>query len=249
MDFDFLLALYLSRTAKPLSVKTAVAQWWTPFVSFCRAQGVAAPAGLAPCHLEKFQQSLTWEPTSRGRLYKANTVDQILRCIRDVLRWAAAAGHLAQDPSRDLVLPRVLQAPAKMWSWDEVQAILKASDRGQDIGLRDAALLALTAEANLEVRALIELRVGDEEKLDLESPTRDLLGLYCREPRSRWLRPETPSKFLFINFWGGKLGPQTVHDALKNAADLAGVAGPWSMKCLRRSYRAGLQRRLPSLPL
>ncbi len=246
MTFDSLLASYLRSTPKPPSVQKAVAQWWPSFVAFCQAQELANPTALETRHLQRFQQSLTWEPQRGGRLYSANTVDLILRCTRDVFRWATTAGHLPHDPSRDLVLPRPMQPRPRNWSWDEVQAILKAPDRGQDIGLRDAVILALLTEANLEVRTLLELRIGEEARLDLETPTRELLALYCREPRSRWLRPETPSQFLFINSLGCKLGPQTVHDALQNAAERAGIAGPWSLKSLRRSYRAGLNRRLSS---
>ena len=62
MTFDSLLASYLRSTPKPPSVQKAVAQWWPSFVAFCQAQELANPTALETRHLQRFQQSLTWEP-------------------------------------------------------------------------------------------------------------------------------------------------------------------------------------------
>ncbi|MFN8611626.1 MAG: hypothetical protein U0931_29040 [Vulcanimicrobiota bacterium] len=68
-------------------------------------------------------------------------MDQILRPVSQLLRWAFTVGHLATDPTRELVLPRPVQPVAEKLSWKELRLLFKAPDRSTAVGLRDAALL------------------------------------------------------------------------------------------------------------
>lgn len=237
MTFEEILAGYLANTSKPRSMREATARWWRKFAQFCQSRKVEL-AGLEPRHLDEFLCALQWEPGNKGLLYSANTVDQILRCTRDVLRWATAAGHFQHDPASELVLPRPPQPARRQLSRDEVRAILQSPDRSKPSGLRDAVVLAVLVEADLSIKDGLALQLGDQDRLPLESATAELLATYIQQVRPLWLRAETASKLLFLNRYGGVLGTQTVAGAIKEGARVAGLSEAPSMKCLRRSYRA-----------
>lgn len=240
MTFEQALAGYLANTRRPRSVCKATARWWRKFTDFCYARGLNFLA-LEPAHFEDFQRELHWEPSSKGLLYRANTVDQILRSTREVLRWATTAGHLDRDPSRELRLPRPPQPARHDLAWEEVQSILQSPDRSKPNGLRDATILAVILEADLDVKDCLALQLGEQARLPLESATHDLVAAYIQQARPLWLRATTASKLLFLNQFGGPLGVQTVTNALRQGARDAGLSEPPTMKCLRRSYRARLQ--------
>lgn len=249
MNFEQAVTEYLEKNHRTTQMRGAIQRSWAKFVGHCQAHGIEFES-LAPVHVDGFLQALQWEPGRNGLLYSANTVDQILRSIRWVLRWATSAGHLRQDPSAGLVLSRPPQPTIRYLSWEEVQAILRAPDRATPKGLRDAAMLCTLVEGNLEVKECLALNVGDQARLPLEIPTRDLVELYVLKARPLWLRPATNTKCLFLNPFGGRLSAQSAGNALQDAARVAGLAETPSLKCLRRSYWAGIRKltdgRLPS---
>jgi site-specific recombinase XerD len=159
------------------------------------------------------------------------------------LRWLAQAGHLSQDPSRTLVFKKLLQAAPRRLTWQEVQAILTAHDRGKNHGLRDAAYLNVMVELDLEVRTCSALQLADVSKLTLEPPTRELLEAYIHNARAQWVRASAASKFLFLNHQGAQMGPLRASKIVDEAAELAGVPRPVGVKCLRGSYREALGRK------
>ena len=113
MSFEEMLERYLAAVRRTDSVSEAIRRWWPHFAGFCRARGIDSPGGVAATDVGDFQQGLAWEFSTKGRFYSANTIDQMLRCTRDVLRWAAATGLVERDPTQALVLPRPVQKFAR----------------------------------------------------------------------------------------------------------------------------------------
>ena len=168
-------------------------------------------------------------------------MDQILRPVSQLLRWAFTVGHLATDPTRELVLPRPVQPVAEKLSWRELRLLFKAPDRSTAVGLRDAALFRLVAETELGVSGCLELRLGHESVLQLEQETRDLLAAYLEKGRPVLARrPEEVA--LFLGRGGRPLGAQAIFVRIQDAAKQAGLRQLVGGRTLRKSYLAHLDR-------
>ena len=71
MNYDQAITVYLAQNSKPASVLSATAQWWRKLTAFFQAQELELNK-LRPCHLERFQQALHWEPQSHMRTWSAS---------------------------------------------------------------------------------------------------------------------------------------------------------------------------------
>ena len=164
---------------------------------------------------------MLWEPNRQGHFYKANSLDQILRRVRQVLLWSFASGQLASDPTRELILHRPVQPVAEKLSWDELELLFQVPDRSTAVGLRDAVMFRLVAETELGVSGCLELRLGHESLLSLEQETRALLATYLERGRPVLAtRPEEVA--LFLGRAGRPLGAQAVFVRIQDAAKRAG---------------------------
>jgi site-specific recombinase XerD len=240
MTIEQILESYLTQAKPTASVRLCVLTSWPKFATYCQTEDVQGLAELRPCHLEGFQKALMWEPNTRGEYYKPNTVDQFLRRVRQVLRWATESQKLKLDPTQCLLLPRPPQPAAPLFTWHELQAAFAAPDLTRPDGLRDAVLLALLAETDLGLSGVFGLDVGDENELALEVHTRQLVLTYLQKGRSLLL-PATGEKALLLNLEGGRLSHQSAMVRVRLLGKIAGLKGLTS-RLLRRSYRAHLER-------
>ena len=231
---------YLAETPAGPELRYAVRRGWQKFQEFC-AERQLELCDVDAAAVRDFHQSLLWQHAPNGELYKPNSVDQFLRRVRQVLRWAFAQGLTATDASRHLVLSRPMQPVREVLAWDELHAVLSAFDRNRVTGLRDAALYAIVAETDLGVNACLELVVGQEEHLVLETATRDLVDGYLERGRPQ-LATGAQELTLFLGRGGRPLGRQAAYLGLQQAARAAGISGQVLARTLRRSYRAHFER-------
>lgn len=240
MTIEQTLESYLAQVQPTPSVREIATTSWPKFVAYCQAEGIQELNQLRPKHLEGFQKSLMWEPNARGEYYKANTVDQFLRRVRQVLRWAADSQKLKQDPTVCLLLPRPPQPAKALLTWQELQAVFAAPDRTRPEGLRDAVVLALLAETNLKLTGVLALSEGEESGLELETNTVQLVQKYVQEGRPLLL-PRLGENALLLNLEGGRLSHQSAMIRMRLLGKMAGLKG-FTSRLLRRSYRAHLER-------
>lgn len=183
MTLESLLPHYLDQAQPPPSVKTAIRGAWPKFLTFCGQHGLTEVADLRRQHVEDFYRELLWQSSDQGQLYKANSVDQFVRRVRQVLRWAFCEGLVTPDPTHGLLLPRPVQPVTKILTWPQLQEILATSDRNSPFGLRDALVFQLLAETNLGVIGVVALTVDSVAQLELEDTTQELLADYLKEGR------------------------------------------------------------------
>ena len=238
MKLEDLLSSYLAE-AQPLpSVKTAIRNAWPKFLSYCAQQDLIEVAELKRHHVEDFYRELLWQPQEQGQLYKANSVDQFVRRVRQVLRWAFCEGLVAPDPTHGLLLPRPVQPIVKKLSFSQLQEVLNAPDRNTAFGLRDALVFQLLAETNLGVNGVVALTVDSVAQLDLEDATQELLADYLKEGRPAL---GGVGKWLFFCRGGTPLTFQMVGLRLRQAARQIGLENLPS-RVLRKSYLAALDQ-------
>lgn len=239
MDIEQALEGYLAQVQPSPHLTKAFQDSWPKFVSFCRSQGLTRLQEIAPCHIEEFHSGLLWNPLPDGRLYRPNTLDQFLRRVRQLLRWAHSAGHTSQEATQNLLLPRPQQPTRSLLRWEELQALLDTFDLSSPGGLRDAAIFAVVTETDLGLIGTLGLVVGQEELLELEEPTRNLVRTYLQQGRLSFLK-DPREKTLFLGRGGSPLGRQAATIRLQLAAKIAGLQV--TTVVLRRSYKAHLAR-------
>lgn len=252
MNFSQLLDHYLEGHKPSASVLSVLNLSWPKFVKFCRARGLADGNEITPTVLEEFYKGLLWEPNEKGQWYKANSVDQFIRRVRQVLRWSAAHDLIESDPTVGLLLPRPVQPLRKPLTWQELQLLLQAPDRSTPLGLRDALLLQLLAESGLIVTQLVLLTEDSVRQLELEAATQLLLNDYLELARPVLIDGHADSKLLFIGKFGAPLGAPAVAFRLNEMARQAGLGRCLPTRILRQSYQAALQtvrQRQPLSPL
>jgi site-specific recombinase XerD len=231
---DELLNRYLLAVNPTPSVRRAVSDAWPRFVRYC---GPLDPAKLRPAHLEGFQQRLLWEPGPNGKFYSPNTVDQFLRRVRQVLRWASSEGILKHDPSSCLLLPRPPQPAVELISSADLQRLCLVPDSEKPLGLRDAIFLALLIETDLGLTGILEIAVG--APIELEDISMGILAAYLEKARPHLVSGDCPT--LLVNSRGGPWQTQSARQRLQEMANLAGL-GKFTVRALRRSYLAQLAK-------
>lgn len=252
MNFSHLLDRYLEHQKPSASVVAVLRLSWPKFVKFCRARGLADGNEITPTVLEDFYKGLLWEPNDKGQWYKANSVDQFIRRVRQVLRWSAAHDLIQSDPTVGLLLPRPVQPVRKPLTWQELQILLQTPDRSTPLGLRDALLLQLLTESELIVTQLVLLTEDFARQLELEAATRLLLNDYLELARPVLIGGRADNKLLIIGKFGEALGAPAVAARLNEMARQAGLGRRLPTRILRQSYQAALQslrERQPLSPL
>lgn len=246
MRLEELLPVYLDQAQPGPSVRTAIRVSWPKFLHYCDQRGLTKVPELKRHHVEDFHRELLWLPHEQGQLYKANTVDQFVRRVRQVLRWAFCEGLVTPDPTYGLLLPRPVQPIVKVLSWAQLQDLLATPDRNTPLGLRDALVFQLLAETNLGPMGLVALTLESVARLELEQSTQEMLSDYLKNSRPAL---GGTGEWLFFCRGGTPLTHQMAGLRLRQAARQLGLE-TLPTRVLRKSYLAMQKRvhqRHPSL--
>jgi integrase/recombinase XerD len=241
VKLEALMPHYLKEQQPPPSVRAMIRLSWPKFVRFCDARGILRVAEVTQTVLEDFYKGLLWEPNESGLFYKANSVDQFVRRVRQVLRWSFEQGLLERDPTVGLLLPRPLQPVPKPLSWKQLQTLLSAPDSSTPLGLRDALLLQIMAESELALTQVVALTEDSVRELELEATTWTLLTDYLERGRPALTRAGGDEKALFLGKLGDPLGSQAAATRLNEMVKQVGLGRRLPTRILRQSYQAALQ--------
>jgi len=133
-------------------------------LAFARLRIRKEPAALGLDDLEPSLIGAFLEDLEKGRGNCARTRNARLAAIHSFFRYAAL-----QEPAHAALIQRILSIPSKRYdrkligflTRDEIDALLRAPDRGSWLGRRDHALLLLAVQTGLRVSELIGLRRQD----------------------------------------------------------------------------------------
>ena len=187
------------------------------------------------------------------------------RSARSIARWLVAArrffaylveeGVRSEDPTAHLDLPKAWRALPKVMSFEEVEALLAAPDRGEPLGLRDAAMFELLYATGLRVSELVGLRLGDvqfdagylrcmgkgskERIVPMGAEADAALRVYVKAARAELVGAQR-GDVLFVNARGGPLTRQGFWKILKTHARRAGIRAGVSPHTVRHSFATHL---------
>lgn len=239
MKLNQLLSRYFEDVQLTPNMRTATRGSWPKFLDFCERQGLELVCDIHKQHVEAFCKELLWQSNSQGKLYKASSVDQFVRRVRQVLRWAYCNGWVDPDPTYGLLLPRPVQPIPKLLTWIQLQEVLAVPDRKNPLGLRDALAFQLLAETDLGMIGLVALTLESVTELELESTTQELLASYLKESRPAL---GGQGSGLFFGRDGNALSEQVVNLRLRQAAQQIGLNAGLPSRVLRKSYLAAMKK-------
>ena len=189
-------------------------------------------------------------PTSKPR-----SVSRLIASLRRFYRHGLREGLISVDPTILIDTPKLPRSLPKSLNEDEVEALLKAPDISQAIGLRDRAMLETLYACGLRVSELVGLRYtevslnegvvrvtgkGSKTRLvPLGEESVDWLLRYVREGRPQILQQRV-SDSLFVTQRGEAMTRQAFWYLIKRYALQAGIHKPLSPHVLRHAFATHL---------
>lgn len=254
MTWENLLQLYLEEHRQAWRSPSSLylmERWLGAFIGYCREHGAERMNAVRFELVRAYQQRLLWTRSQQGQLYSPNTVYQMLQMARAWLRWGMRRGHLDEDPTLTLVLPKPVQHEQRQLTAEEVQRILSLPDRRTPIGLRDLTLLSLIAQLRLTKQQLHRLDLADvqvrKQQLTLRrhagprvldlGDLAELLSTYLWDARPA-LEPKEDELAVFLTWTGTRLGDAGIARVVQQHARQAGIEGNVSPRTLARPCRA-----------
>jgi integrase/recombinase XerD len=199
-------------------------------------------------HIVRYFQTL------RGAGISARSVARALAAIRGMFRFLIAEKHLKHDPTENLENPKLWTNLPKSLQPDEVEALLRAPDRGTAEGLRDAAMLELLYATGLRVSELIHVKIEDlvmdagflrtfgkgskERIVPFGDSARDAMVAYMERGRPELVKKSDPH--LFLSRRGRAMSRQSFWMKIVRYARQAGISSHISPHVLRHSFATHL---------
>jgi integrase/recombinase XerD len=186
---------------------------------------------------------------------KPRSISRLIASLRRFYRYCLREALLAADPTEQIDSPKLPRALPKSLNEEEVEALLKAPDIQDPLGLRDRAMLEVLYASGLRVSELVGLKVTEVSLSEgvirvtgKGSKTRLVpMGELAVEWISRYLKESRPqilqkrlSDSLFVTQRGSAMTRQAFWYLIKRYALLAGISKPMSPHVLRHAFATHL---------
>ncbi|MBK1692519.1 site-specific tyrosine recombinase XerD [Ectothiorhodospira mobilis] len=212
-------------------------------------------------------QGVTLEAADRSRLlaYLAHRMEQgarprtmarLLSTLRRFYGHLAQQGMIPEDPTARIDAPRLGRPLPDALTEVEVEALLRAPDPEDDLGLRDRAMLEVLYATGLRVSELVGLRLGQtnlrhgvvrtlgkggkERLVPLGEEAVDWLQAYLDTARPALLRGRGQSEAVFVTRRGEAMTRQAFWYAIRRHAAAAGIRKHLSPHTLRHAFATHL---------
>lgn len=160
--------------------------WLRRFEKWCSVQEIDW-RHCQPADLERYHQGLLWANHSGGKMYSVNTVDQALRVLRHLYRWAHGHQLTTANPTSSWVLRRPPQPSQFSLSRAQVLRLFNLPDLATPRGLRDLLLLDMIYTLRLTLEQCRRVTVDWKQGAEIEAS----LAGYLRKGRPYLLRANT----------------------------------------------------------
>ena len=212
---------------------------------------------LAPLVLEQAgrEQILAYLAERQAAGIKARSSARLLSALRRFYRWLLREQAIARDPTLHIDMPKLPGSLPVTLGEHQVEALLEAPDVGDDIGLRDRAMLEVLYATGLRVSELIGLALtrvnvrqglvrvtgkGSKERLvPLGEEALSWIERYLRRSRPL-LQGESNDPRLFLTRRGSGMTRQAFWYRIRHYAPVAGISGHLSPHTLRHAFATHL---------
>ncbi|MGH8306828.1 MAG: site-specific tyrosine recombinase XerD [Gammaproteobacteria bacterium] len=178
-----------------------------------------------------------------------------LSSIRRFYRYMLREGHVSEDPSTRIDMPKLGRPLPKSLTETEVTALLNAPDVGNALGVRDRAMLELLYATGLRVSELVSLRLdqvnlrqgvvrvlgkGNRERLvPMGEEAQTWIERYLRDTR-RDIIGTQQTDFLFPTRRSAHMTRQAFWHIIKRYAQKAEIRATMSPHTMRHAFATHL---------
>jgi integrase/recombinase XerD len=222
------------------------------YADWLEAQGIAGPAAVTEQDLGAFVRFLGGE---RQPALATSSVARVLSAVRGLHRFLAEEGRIGGDVARELRPPKLPMRLPKAIPVDDVEALITAAGGEEPAELRDVALLELLYATGARVSEAVSLNVDDlvdeevvrlfgkggkQRIVPLGSYARRAIDAYLVRARPTFSARGTATPALFLGVRGRRMSRQAAWEAIRQAAERAGIAASVSPHTLRHSFATHL---------
>ncbi len=189
----------------------------------------------------------------RERSYSTATVARKVASAKSFFKFMVASGKLRENPTQNLISPRVSKHPPKFLSSSEYRCLLAEPKKlSTPEAKRDVVMLELLYATGLRASELVSLNVKDidlerscvhcahgssKRRIPFDHHINQILRNFLENDRLDLLYDEK-EKALFLNRRGGRLTRQGFWQIVKNHASKAGLSAKITPHTLRHSFAA-----------
>lgn len=186
---------------------------------------------------------------------KPRSTARQLSSFRRFYRYLLREGLISEDPTSQIVMPKIGRALPQSLTEEEVDALLAAPDVSEPLGHRDRAMLEVLYATGVRVSELINLRMsqlnlnqgvlriigkGDRERLiPLGDEAQDWLREFLAGPRAEILL-ERQTDFIFPTRRGDRMTRQAFWHIIKRYAKKAAIHKKLSPHTVRHAFATHL---------
>ena len=219
------------------------------------ALGIGDLAAVAERDVVAFVVGLREGSTERPPL-AAISVARTLAAVRGLHRFAHREGTVPVDVAREVHPPAAPRRLPKALPLYRVEQLIEACEGPEPAGLRDRALLELLYSTGARISEAIGLDVDDidadgrtvllagkggkQRIVPVGRPALAALQAYRVRARPALAQRGRGTPALFLNARGARLSRQSAWNALRDAAERAGVTEPVSPHTLRHCFATHL---------
>lgn len=188
---------------------------------------------------------------------KNRSAARLLSSMRRFYIWLLRERKIALDPVALIEAPKPEQPLPKTLSEQQVEDLLNAPDPGEDLGIRDKAMLETLYATGLRVSELVGLEFsqvsidpgvvrvmgkgGKERLVPLGEEAIACLQRYIQQARANLMKDRAPCNALFVTRRGGGMSRQAFWYLLKRYATVANIeAQSLSPHTLRHAFATHL---------
>ncbi len=225
------------------------------YIEHLSGAGLTSLADVGEVHVSAFLATLR-EGTAEHPPLAASSAARALVAVRGLHRFAVREGLTDVDPAREVRPPA---APRRLPKALGVHDVLRLLDTPGDEGagaLRDRALLEVLYSTGARISeavgldlddidthertVLLDGKGGKQRLVPIGRPALDAVDAYLVRARPGLAAGGRGTPAVFLNKRGGRLSRQSAWQALKVAAERAGIASSVSPHTLRHSFATHL---------
>jgi len=189
------------------------------------------------------------------RKASSRSMARLVSSLRKFFRYLIREGHVLDDPTQGIDLPRIGRPLPDTLTESDVEALLNAPDDAQSLGCRDRAMLETLYATGLRVSELVGLQSsqvnlrqgvvrivgkgGKERLVPLGEVAELWLERYGQTARKSLLQGRQ-SDAVFVTARGAAMTRQAFWYVIKRYARLAGIHKPLSPHTLRHAFATHL---------
>ncbi len=219
------------------------------FRDYLKGQRVSEVKRIAAKHVTGFVG------TERDRGLAARSVARAIVSVKMFLAFLASEGVVKENVAANMEAPTTWKRVPGVLTSEEVLSIIEAADGGDDIEVRNRAMLEVMYASGLRASEVVSLKKNDfhsdyaylrcrgkgskERVVPVGKPAVEAVAEYLSGPRDRQLKGKERDE-LFVTRNGRPLSRQTVWRVLKKYALKAGHGGRVYPHILRHSFATHL---------